>query len=48
MLHYAGLSCERTEKMKVSEIKDALSVFFSPDNIEEAIKILCSDDDLFL
>ena len=43
MLHYCGLSNEKTQDMKASEIKDNLRVFFTDEQIQEAQDILADD-----
>ncbi len=43
MLHCCGLSNEKTQNMKSSEIKNNLRIFFTDEQIEEAKKILIGD-----
>jgi len=43
MLHYCYLINKKTEHMKASEIKDALRVFFTDEQINEAQNILIGD-----
>jgi hypothetical protein len=43
MMHFSVWSCEKTQNMKASEIKSALSVFFTKEQIDEAQKILTGD-----
>ena len=46
LLYYAGFGGNgKTEKMTVSQIKQAMSIFFDDSQIEKAIKILTSEDE---
>ncbi len=40
MLHFAVWSCEKTKDTKLSEIKAALAVFFTDEQIKEAQEML--------
>ena len=44
MLAFAGMSCEKTENMKASEIKEVLAVFFTEEDIEKAVNILTGNE----
>ena len=44
MLHYCSWSNKKTENMKASEIKEKLGIFFTEDQITEALKILCGNE----
>lgn len=39
MLHYATWSCDKMKDIKMSEIKESLSVFFDKELIEKAVSI---------
>jgi hypothetical protein len=40
LLHYSAINCPKTENMKASEIRAAVAVFFSEEDISAALGIL--------
>ena len=41
MLHYCALSNELTSDKRPSELKDMLKAFFTDEQIDESVKLLC-------
>ncbi len=44
LMHYAGISCKKTEDLKQSEIIKGLKVFFTDEEINKAINILLGNN----
>ncbi len=44
MLHFAVWSCDKTKDMKCSEIKTALAVFFTDEEISQAQELLAGKE----